>query len=76
MEEVKIVKRIFAMLMVALVMVASIVVTAATVFAAPNCTGPPDERPASCLTSTKGQEEPGGGPPGPGNFVGPGGGNR
>ena len=46
----------------------------AVVFAAPKCTGPPDERPASCLTSTKGQEEPGGGPPGPGNFVGPGGG--
>ena len=46
----------------------------AVAFAAPKCTGPPDERPASCLTSTKGQEEPGGGPPGPGNFVGPGGG--
>ena len=45
---------------------------AVAAFAAPNCTGPPGERPASCLTSTQGQEEPGGGPPRPGNFVGPG----
>ena len=69
-------KRILLVMSVALVLVAMIVATAATVFADPNCTGPPGDRPASCLTSTKGNEEPGGGPPDPGNFVGPGGGSN
>ena len=58
-------------LLFAVVMMALSVYGAAAAFADPNCTGPPGERPASCLTSTRGQEEPGGGPPAPGNFVGP-----
>ncbi len=69
-------KRILTVLVAMLIMAAMMAVTAGTVFADPNCTGPPGERPASCLTSTKGNESPGGGPPGPGNFTGPGGGNR
>ena len=64
-------KRILLVLTVALVMAAMALAMAMPVFAQPNCTGPPGERPASCLTSTKGQEEPGGGPPRAGNFVGP-----
>ena len=65
-------KRIFAILMACLFMVAAMAVMASAAFAAPNCTGNPADRPASCLTSTKGQEEPGGGPPSSGNFVGTG----
>jgi len=70
------VKRILMVLALALIVTSMMAVTAGTVFADPKCTGKPSDRPASCLTSTKGQEEPGGGPPGPGNFVGPGGGSR
>jgi len=65
------VKRIVLVLTVALVMAAMVLAMAMPVFADPNCTGNPADRPASCLTSTKGQEEPGGGPPAAGNFVGP-----
>jgi hypothetical protein len=60
---------------VMVVVAAMLAVMAVPAFAAPNCTGNPADRPASCLTSTKGQEQPGGGPPRAGNFVGPGGGS-
>ena len=63
-------KRMLAVLSAVVVMAAALVVLAVPAFAAPNCTGNPADRPASCLTSTKGQEEPGGGPPRSGNFVG------
>jgi hypothetical protein len=62
-------KRI-SLLFVALMLALTMSFGAVAAFAQPNCTGKPSDRPASCLTSTKGQEEPGGGPPGPGNFVG------
>jgi hypothetical protein len=63
----EIVKRILLVLTVAAVMAAMLVAGASVVFADPNCTGPPGGRPGAC-------HEPGG-PPGPGNFVGPGGGS-
>ena len=66
------VKRTFMVLTLALVIAAMMVAMAMPAFADPDCTGYPGDRPASCLTSTTGQEEPGGGPPAPGNFVGPG----
>jgi hypothetical protein len=60
-------KRIIMMLTVAaLVVTAMAIAGAGAAFADPNCTGPPSERPGACHAP--------GGPPGPGNFVGPGGG--
>ena len=62
------VKRIFLMLTVlALLLTAMAITGVGAAFADPNCTGPPSDRPGAC-------HEPGG-PPGPGNFVGPGGGS-
>ena len=62
-------KRISVLVMV-VVLALSMSYGVVAALAAPNCSGPPGDRPASCLTSTKGQEEPGGGPPRAGNFVG------
>ena len=60
-------KRILLMLaLAALVVTAMAIAGMGAAFADPNCTGPPSDRPGAC-------HEPGG-PPGPGNFVGPGGG--
>jgi hypothetical protein len=69
-------KRMLTVIALAIIVTSIMAITASTVFADPNCTGPPGDRPASCLTSTRGNEEPGGGPPRPGNFVGPGGGSH
>ena len=49
--------------------------SAAAAFADPNCTGNPAERPGSCKITEKGQGKESG-PPGPGKFVGPGGGSN
>lgn len=66
-------KRMLMVLTAALIMAAMAVAMAAPAFAAPDCTGPPGERPGACKITDKGQgKEPG--PPGPGEFVGPGGG--
>ena len=59
---------LFAALMMALTMSLGSVA-----FADPNCTGPPDDRPGACKITEKGQGKETG-PPGPGKFVGPGGG--
>jgi hypothetical protein len=59
------VKRILALLMVSLFLVAALAVTASMAFADPDC-APPTKPPC---------HDPGG-PPGPGNFVGPGGGAK
>jgi hypothetical protein len=67
------VKRILMVLALALIMASMMAVTASIGFADPNCTGPPSGRPHSCLVEPGGSN---GGPPGPGNFVGPGGGSR
>ena len=67
-------KRI-ALLLTALMLALTMSLSGAgAAFADPNCTGPPDDRPGACKITEKGQGKETG-PPGPGKFVGPGGGS-
>ena len=67
-------KRI-SLLITAVILALAISFGSMAAFADPNCTGPPAERPGACKITEKGQgKEPG--PPGPGKFVGPGGGSN
>jgi hypothetical protein len=67
------IKRIVMMLALTALLVVALSLSALSAFADPNCTGPPGDRPGACKITDKGQgKEPG--PPGPGKFVGPGGG--
>jgi hypothetical protein len=66
-------KRIIVMLTLAALLVVALTATAGLSFADPNCTGPPGDRPGACKITERGQGNEQG-PPGPGKFVGPGGG--
>ena len=66
-------KRLLIMLTLLALLIGALSVSAFSAVADPNCTGPPSDRPHSCLVEPGGSN---GGPPGPGNFVGPGGGSR
>ena len=68
-------KRIIMMLALTALLVVALSLSALSAFADPDCTGPPGDRPGACKITEKGQgKEPG--PPGPGKFVGPGGGSH
>ena len=68
-------KRILTMLALVALLVVALSLSALSAFADPDCTGPPGDRPGACKITEKGQsKEPG--PPGPGKFVGPGGGSH
>jgi len=68
-------KRILTMLALVALLVVALSLSALSAFADPDCTGSPGDRSGACKITEKGQsKEPG--PPGPGKFVGPGGGSH